>query len=158
MAMRAGGRRLEAADHAQQRGLAGAGGAEQADELAVADGQVEALDRADGAEALGDAADLEDGHLGSATPGATWAPHVPAVSWARRIVAPSSARAPKPRAKLPEPMTRRAKSSATKEGTQRITDSTAPYWITGWLLMKEIISTGMVRICGAPISQAPSVS
>ena len=69
-----------------------------------------------------------------------------------------SAHAPKPLAKLPEPMTRRANISATKDGIQSSTERTAPYWITGWLLMKEIISTGMVRIAGAPISQAPSVS
>ncbi len=65
---------------------------------------------------------------------------------------------PKPRAKLPELMTRRANSSAMKLGTQSSTESTAPNWITGWLLMKLIISTGRVRIAGAPISQAPSVS
>ena len=57
------GRGLEAADHPEQRRLAGAGGAEQAHELAVGDGQVEGVDGADGAEGLGDVADVEDGHV-----------------------------------------------------------------------------------------------
>ena len=34
-------------------------------------------------------------------------------------------------------MTRRANSSAMNDGTQSSTESTAPYWITGWLLMKR---------------------
>ncbi len=40
----AGGRALEAGDHAQDRGLAAAGGAEQGDELALVEAQVDALD------------------------------------------------------------------------------------------------------------------
>ncbi|MGZ2505745.1 hypothetical protein ACVINI_006291 [Rhizobium beringeri] len=66
--------------------------------------------------------------------------------------------APKPLAKAPVPITRRANISAMKDGAHSMTDSTAPYCTTIWLLMKLIISTGMVRISGAPISQAPSVS
>ena len=41
---RAGGRRLEAGDHAQHRGLAAAGRAEEGDELALLDVEVEVLD------------------------------------------------------------------------------------------------------------------
>ena len=40
----AGGDRLEAGDHAQQRGLAAAGGADEDDELAVGDVEVDAVD------------------------------------------------------------------------------------------------------------------
>ena len=48
--------------------------------------------------------------------------------------------------------------AATSDGTQSSTESTAPYWTTSWLLTSEIISTGMVRTVGAPISRRPSVS
>ena len=40
----AGGDLLQAGDHAQQRGLAAAGGTDQDDELAVVDGYVHAVD------------------------------------------------------------------------------------------------------------------
>ncbi len=56
------GDRLEAGDHAQQRGLAAAGGADEDDELAVLDAEVDAVDDLDGAEALDDAAELEVSH------------------------------------------------------------------------------------------------
>ena len=51
----AGGRLLEAGDHPQHRGLAGAGRAEHREELAVADLQVETGDRGDRPERLRDA-------------------------------------------------------------------------------------------------------
>ena len=46
---RAGGRGLEAGDHAQRRGLAAAGGAEEGDELALLDVEVEVADHVGGA-------------------------------------------------------------------------------------------------------------
>ena len=52
----AGGHRLQPGDHAQRRGLAAARGAEQHQELAVRDVEVEALDHLDGAEGLADVA------------------------------------------------------------------------------------------------------
>ena len=45
---------LQAGDHAQQRGLAAAGRADEDDELAVVDLQVDAVDHARGAEVLAD--------------------------------------------------------------------------------------------------------
>ena len=64
----AGGRLLETGDDAQQGRLAAARGADQADELAVADRQVDAGKGVDVAiadlEALGDAADRDMGVLG----------------------------------------------------------------------------------------------
>ena len=47
-------RRLEAGEHAQQRGLAAAGGAEQREEFALRNIEGKRLDRGDGAEALAD--------------------------------------------------------------------------------------------------------
>ena len=61
----AGGDGFEAGDHAQRRGLAAAGGAEQHEELAVGDGEVEALDHLDGAEGL---ADVGERHLHRVSP------------------------------------------------------------------------------------------
>ena len=59
------GRLLEAADHPQRRRLAAAGRAEQREELALADHQVDPLDRGDdaatGLEVLGDADQLDGG-------------------------------------------------------------------------------------------------
>ena len=52
------GGEVEPGDHAQRRGLAAARRAEQGEELAVADGEVEAVDGGHLAEALGDAVDL----------------------------------------------------------------------------------------------------
>ena len=56
------GDRLEAGDHPQQRRLAAARGADEDDELAVADGEVDAVDHLGGAEALDDLAELEVSH------------------------------------------------------------------------------------------------
>ena len=53
---------LEAGDHPQGRRLAAAGRPEERDELAALGGQVEVLHRDDVAEALLDAAQLEEGH------------------------------------------------------------------------------------------------
>ena len=54
---------LEAGDHAQQRGLAAAGRADEDDELAMLDGQVDALDDLDRAIALANALEFETGHV-----------------------------------------------------------------------------------------------
>src|SRR5262249_54863616 len=62
-------RRLgEATDHAQERGLAAAGRAEQREELAAADGEVDGIKRRDEAEALGEACDADDRLAHAATP------------------------------------------------------------------------------------------
>ena len=53
----AGGRALEAGDHAQDRGLAAARGAEQRDELALVEGEVDALDDLVVLEGLGEVVD-----------------------------------------------------------------------------------------------------
>ena len=55
----AGGRQLEAGDHPQGRGLARAGRAEHREELAVADVEVDAVDRDDVAIALLDALEAD---------------------------------------------------------------------------------------------------
>ena len=55
-------RLLQPGDHAQQRGLAAAGGPEQADEGAVRDGERHVLDGGEGAEALGKIVEDEAGH------------------------------------------------------------------------------------------------
>jgi hypothetical protein len=52
-ARESGGRGDERGEHAQQRGLAGAVGAEQAEDLAVAHSEAQAVDGAEIAEALG---------------------------------------------------------------------------------------------------------
>ena len=52
-------RRLEAGEHAEQRGLAAAGGPEQREELVLADVERDAVDGGRPAEALGDAVDRE---------------------------------------------------------------------------------------------------
>ena len=57
---------LEAGDDAQQRGLAAAGGADEDDELAVRDVEVDAVDDVDGAEGLLDVDELQLSH-GSTT-------------------------------------------------------------------------------------------
>ena len=54
-------RRLEAGQHAQQRGLAAAGGPEQGEELVLADVERDAVDRREPAEALGDPVDRRAG-------------------------------------------------------------------------------------------------
>ena len=61
----AGGRRLEAGDHAQRRRLAAAAGPEERDELAALDRELEVLDHRVGAEGLADAVEFEEGHGGS---------------------------------------------------------------------------------------------
>src|SRR5690606_34129477 len=53
---------LEARDHAQQRGLAAAGGADEDDEFAVRDVEVDALDDRYGAVVLADGADGQTSH------------------------------------------------------------------------------------------------
>jgi len=58
----AGGRQFETGDHAQRRGLAATGGAEEGDELAALDREVETLDDVAGAEGLLHAVDLEESH------------------------------------------------------------------------------------------------
>ena len=58
----AGGDVLEAGDHPQQRGLAAAGGADEDDELAVVDREIDAADDLDPAEMLLDVAEGETGH------------------------------------------------------------------------------------------------
>ena len=56
------GRLLEAGDHPQQRGLAAAGRAEQADEGAVRHAEVDVVDGLEVAELLGDVLDCQSGH------------------------------------------------------------------------------------------------
>ena len=58
----AGGRLLQPGDQAQRRRLAGAGLAEQHEELAVGDVEVEVLQRGVAAEGLGDVLELDVGH------------------------------------------------------------------------------------------------
>ena len=58
----AAGDLLEPGDHPQQRGLSAAGRADEDDELAVLDVEVDAVDDLDRAEALDDAAELEARH------------------------------------------------------------------------------------------------
>ena len=58
----AAGRVLEAGDHAEQRRLAAAGGADEDAELAVGDREVDALDHLGLAEGLGDGAEVELAH------------------------------------------------------------------------------------------------
>ena len=53
---------LQPGDHAQQRGLAAAGGADQHDELAVGDRDVDAVDDLGGPEGLLDVADTDRRH------------------------------------------------------------------------------------------------
>ena len=53
---------LEAGDHAQRRGLAAAGGAEEGDELALGDVEVEVAHHVVGAVVLLQVRDLEEGH------------------------------------------------------------------------------------------------
>jgi hypothetical protein len=50
---------VEAGQEAEEGGLAAAGGAEQGEQLAVGDGQIGAVDRGGGAEALGDLRDVD---------------------------------------------------------------------------------------------------
>ena len=52
----------EAEDHVDGGGLAGAVGAEEGDDLALLEGEVDAADGVDGAEVLGDPGDLDGGH------------------------------------------------------------------------------------------------
>ena len=59
---------LEAGDHPEQRRLAAAGGADEDDELAVVDLEVDAVDHLGGAEALHDLAELEVSHARPRTP------------------------------------------------------------------------------------------
>ena len=59
---RAGRGLREPEDHVDGRGLAGAVGAEEGDDLALLEGQVDAADGVDGAEVLGDPGDLDGGH------------------------------------------------------------------------------------------------
>ena len=59
ISMRAGVLRLQAGDHAQQRGLAAARGAEEADELALLHLQRDVVERGEGAEALGHRPDAQ---------------------------------------------------------------------------------------------------
>ena len=61
ISMSAGGRLLEAGDQSQARGLARAGGAEHGEELARRDVEIDAVDRADGAEVALDAAEGDGG-------------------------------------------------------------------------------------------------
>src|SRR5690606_27718878 len=56
------GRVLEPRNHPQRSGLAAAGGAEEADELAVADLEVDGGDCREAAEALGDVLEFDRGH------------------------------------------------------------------------------------------------
>src|SRR5690606_12028775 len=53
---------LETGDNSQRRGLAAPAGSQQAQDLAVPDGQIDAVQRRDGAESLADAAQLQSGH------------------------------------------------------------------------------------------------
>ena len=57
----AGGRKLEPGDHAEHRGLAAARWPEEREELAVVDREVDAVDRGDVTEALGEADELDRG-------------------------------------------------------------------------------------------------
>ena len=54
---------IEAGEHAQERGLAAAGRAQQREELAGADGERDVVEGGERAEAAGDAADVDDGRL-----------------------------------------------------------------------------------------------
>ena len=56
------GRALEPGDHAQGRGLAAARRAEQADDLAGRDVEIDIVDRDERAELLGDLAELDGRH------------------------------------------------------------------------------------------------
>ena len=58
--MRAGGRRLEAGQHPQQRRLAAARGAEQREDLALGDVDADVVDGAVAVEVLDDVLDLEE--------------------------------------------------------------------------------------------------
>ena len=58
--MRARGRLLEAGEHAHQRGLAAAGRAEQAEELALEDVERQMIDRDGVAEPLGDVLEADE--------------------------------------------------------------------------------------------------
>ena len=64
-----GGRRLEAGQHAQERGLAAARGAEQREELALVDVEADIVDRVDVAELLGDVLDPDEGLRARVLPG-----------------------------------------------------------------------------------------
>jgi hypothetical protein len=56
------GRALRAGDHAEQRGLAGAVGTDDAEDLALAQVEVDAVEGAQPAEPLGETAGLEQRH------------------------------------------------------------------------------------------------
>ena len=56
---------VEARDHAQQRGLAAAGGSEEGEELASLDGQADGVDRCKIPKTSGDLLNLEKGHRGA---------------------------------------------------------------------------------------------
>jgi hypothetical protein len=56
--------RLKAGDHAKQRGFATAGRTEQREELAHLHGERDIVDRGEGAETLGDAAEFDHGGNG----------------------------------------------------------------------------------------------
>ena len=58
----AAGRPLEAGDHAQQRRLAAAGRADEDDELAVGDLQIDVVQHVDAAEGLRDIGELDVAH------------------------------------------------------------------------------------------------
>ena len=70
ISMRAGGRLLEAREHAQQRRLARARAAEQAEQLALEDVERDVVDRGDVAELLGDVADAHERLRVGIAPGA----------------------------------------------------------------------------------------
>ena len=72
---RALGRLLEAGEHAQQRGLAAAGGAEQRVELALVDVERLVVDGDESAEPLGDGAELDEGLCRRVVPRLEFAAH-----------------------------------------------------------------------------------
>ena len=128
---------LESAEKPEKRRFPAAGRSKQADERAVGDVEGDLVDRGDVSEPF---RQIEERYV-------------------RQRYAPANPRhAPKPAAMVRALRMRRAKSMARNDGTQRSTERTAPYWMTSWLLISEIIRTGMVRIFGAPIRKAPSVS
>ena len=69
------GRLLEAGEHAEQRGLAAAGGAEQRVELALVDGERLVVDGDEVAEPLGDAAELDERLRRRVVPRLEFPPH-----------------------------------------------------------------------------------
>ena len=76
--------RLEARDHAQQRGLAAARAAQEGEQLAAPDVEIDAIDRGDRAEALGDPGDADDRRRRSS--------HRPVLPWSTAACARASAR------------------------------------------------------------------